>query len=44
MRNHVLPAAASRRPLTQADAALRWICCALGLSILVLAARIASIW
>ncbi|WP_283812593.1 hypothetical protein [Bradyrhizobium aeschynomenes] len=44
MRNHVVSAVAARRPLRQADAALRLICSALALSILVLAARIASVW
>ncbi|MGJ4952968.1 hypothetical protein [Bradyrhizobium sp. HKCCYLS20291] len=43
MRNHVLPAAASRRPLSQADATTRWVCLALGLSIITLAARILSL-
>ncbi len=44
MRNHVAPATASRRPIAPADAAMRWVGLALGLSILVLALRIASIW
>ena len=44
MRNHVLPAGASRRSLGRTDATMRWVCLALGLSIIGLTARIVSIW
>jgi len=43
MRNHVVPAIASSRPLRQTDAT-GWVCLALGLSVLVLALRIVSVW
>ncbi|WP_284419959.1 MULTISPECIES: hypothetical protein [unclassified Bradyrhizobium] len=42
MRNHIVLAAAARRQTN--DAALRLICGALALSIVALAARIASVW
>ncbi|WP_283805776.1 hypothetical protein [Bradyrhizobium sp. STM 3809] len=44
MRNHVVSAVAARRPSRQIDAALRLVCGALALSIIALAARIASVW
>ncbi|MGY3449957.1 hypothetical protein [Bradyrhizobium sp. USDA 4353] len=44
MRNHVVSAAAARRTSRPTDAVLPLICSALALSILALAARIASVW
>jgi hypothetical protein len=44
MRNPILSAAAAKKSPQPADAPMRWVCLALGLSILVLALRIASVW
>nr|WP_256374588.1 hypothetical protein [Bradyrhizobium sp. ORS 278] len=44
MRNHLVSAVSARRPQRQLDAALRLVCGALALSIVALAARIASVW
>jgi hypothetical protein len=44
MRSPVPSAAAVKKSFEPVDAPARWVCCALGLSILVLAFRIASVW
>jgi hypothetical protein len=43
MRDRPASAALEKLP-PPADAAMRWVCLALGLSILVLAVRIANVW
>jgi hypothetical protein len=44
MRDPILSVTAAKRTFQPADAPTRWVCLALGLSIIVLALRIASVW
>jgi hypothetical protein len=44
MRDPIPSATTAKTSLQPADAPMRWVCLALGLSILVLAVRIASVW
>lgn len=44
MRKSVASATAAKQALHPTDAPMRWVCLALGVAILALALRIASVW